>query len=255
MSLRKIIKSKFFGKVMFQSIFRRLFDIAIEGMNIGVGGRNIRESGEEYIIKNLLSKEINPVIFDVGAQGGEYVDSILHNNNKASIYAFEPCLRDFQTLEKHFVNQRIKLLNIAFGEKIGTETLYFPQNVSGLSSFFKDSSEKGLSEIVKMDTIDNFCRSNNIKYVTLLKLDTEGYELSCLKGSREMLQKIKYVQFEMSLGSRNARAYFKDIFDLLKDYKIYRILRDGLTEIKYPDKLSELLFTTNYFAIRKSSEI
>jgi hypothetical protein len=67
-----------------------------------------------------------------------------------------------------------------------------------------------------------------------------------------MLPFISTIQFEISVASRDSRTYFKDIFELLVDYKISRILKDGLDEVKSPDKLSELLFTTNFVAERKA---
>ena len=66
-----------------------------------------------------------------------------------------------------------------------------------------------------------------------------------------MLPNIKYIQFEFSISSRDSRTYFRDIFNFLSDYTIYRILKDGLFEIKSPEKITELLFTTNYLAVRK----
>ena len=107
------------------------------------------------------------------------------------------------------------------------------------------------SEEVKIQTIDDFCKLNNLKEITLLKLDVEGSELACLKGAEQMLPNIKYIQFEFSTASRDARVYFRDIFNFLSDYKIYRILKDGLCEITDPEKITELLFTTNYLAEKR----
>jgi len=251
--MKKIIKKIFFGKKAFQTFFRRLFDISIEGMNIGTGGRSINETGELFAIKYALSKETNPTVFDVGAQGGDYVKEIFNiTKGKAKIYAFEPCLRDYQILEKE-LGEKATIIKSALGDTEGKATLYYPDNVGGLSSLHKPHNGFNESEEVKIQTIDNFCKLNNIKNITLLKLDVEGNELACLKGAEHMLPTIKYIQFEFSTASRDARVYFRDIFNFLSDYKIYRILRDGLYEIRNPEKITELLFTTNYLAERKNT--
>lgn len=250
--MNKLIKKIFFGKKTFQIIFRRLFDVSIEGMNIGTGGRHLNENGELFATRYALSKEPTPIIFDVGAQGGDYIKELLKLTEiTAKIYAFEPCLEDYDVLKKIFGNN-VAVVRSALGDTEGETTLYHPNNVNGLSTLHKPFVGFIDSEKVKIQTIDNFCKLNDIKNITLLKLDVEGNELACLKGAKQMLPNIKYIQFEFSASSRDSRTYFRDIFNFLPDYKIYRILRDGLYEIKSPEKITELLFTTNYLAERKN---
>lgn len=251
MNLKGLIKKQLFGKKRYQSFFRRLFDISIEGLNIGVGGREIDKSGEFYAIKVTLQNESNPIVFDVGAQGGKYFEYALKINSSCEVYAFEPRSEDWKILNDNYSKPNIHLIQEALGEKPAKAKLYFDNEKSGLSSLLLQNGPNNQVEEIQVNTIDQFCLDNGIKFITLLKLDTEGYELSCLRGATKMLPKIKYIQFEMSIGSRNARVYFEDIFLFLKDYKIYRILRNGLVEIQETDRLSELLFTTNYLAIRK----
>lgn len=238
------------GKKAFQPLFRRLFDISIEGMNIGTGGRHPSENGELFAARYALSKETAPIVFDVGAQGGDYIEAILDTTKDAKIYAFEPCLKDYQILAERFAGTAT-IVQSALGDTDGEATLYYPEDVSGLSSLHKPSERFNRSEVVPIQTIDTFCKENSITNITLLKLDVEGNELACLKGAKEMLPNIKYIQFEMSTASRDSRTYFRDIFDFLPDYTIYRILRDGLYEVESPEKITELLFTTNYLAERK----
>ncbi len=237
---------------MLQAFFRRLFDISIEGMNIGTGGSSPHKNGELFTAKYALSKELTPIIFDVGAQGGDYIKEIFYfTKGKAKIYAFEPCLRDYKILEKE-LGEKVTIVKSALGDTEGETTLYYPHNGSGLSSLFKPHDGFNESEKVKIQTIDSFCTLNGIKNITLLKLDVEGNELACLRGAEQMLLNIKYIQFEFSVSSRDSRTYFRDIFNFLSDYKIYRVLKDGLYEIKNSEKITELLFTTNYLAERKS---
>lgn len=236
---------------MFQAIFRRLFDISIEGMNIGTGGRNLEENGEMFIIKHVLNNVRNPIIFDVGAQGGDHIKEIINLlKDEVKIYAFEPRLRDYQILEKE-LGDKATIIKSALGDIDGKAILYYQNNVSGLSSLYKPHDGFVESEEVKIQTIDSFCEANNITNITFLKLDVEGNELACLRGAKKMLPNIKYIQFEFSAPSRDSRTYFRDIFNFLSDYKIYRILKDGFYEIKKPEKITELLFTTNYLARRK----
>lgn len=252
--MKKLIKKMFFGKKAFQSIFRRLFDISIEGMNIGNGGHHFDKNGELFALKYVLSNETTPVIFDVGAQGGDYIKEILNlTKDRARVYAFEPSSRDYKILEKSLsISNRATVIKSALGDVEGDVTLYYSSDgVTGLSTLYKAHKGFDRSEKVKIQTIDKFCKLNDIKNITFLKLDVEGSELACFRGAKQMLPNIKYIQFEFSASSRDSRTYFKDIFNFLSDYTIYRLLRDGLYEIKSPEKITELLFTTNYLAERK----
>ncbi len=248
----KLVKYLFFGKKIFQPLFRKLFLVSLEGMNIGKGGSDMNENGEKFAIKYTLGNITNPIIFDVGAQGGNYSREVLSfTKGKAQIYAFEPNKKDYEKLREGLC-EWVHLINCALGDSIGRLTLFSPEHARGLSSFHRKEVGFTESEEVSVRTIDEFCQSGEIKEITLLKLDVEGHELICLKGAQKMLPNIKYIQFEISIASRDARVYFKDIYRFLSDYKIFRILRDGLVEIKDPDKLSEILFTTNYLAVRKN---
>lgn len=249
--LKRILKRAFFGKKASQPFFRKLFDLSLEGINIGSGGGNLMQNGEAFAIRHCLKNKDAPVVFDVGAQGGGYSQEVLRvSSGKAKVYAFEPDSKSYQALTAQ-LGHGVIVIKTALGETSGETILYSPPNTDGLSSLYRQNDRFSATEKVRVETIDEFCSKNNITRITLLKLDVEGHELACLRGAQAMLPHIDYIQFEMSIASRDARVYFKDIFELLSDFKIHRILKDGLAEIKCPEKIAELLFTTNYLAVRK----
>lgn len=246
------MKKPFFGRRAFQPLFRKLFLLSLEGLNIGKGGGSMSDNGETFAIRHALRNERNPVVFDVGAQGGDYLEEVLRvTAGRAEVYAFEPSKAPYEKLLADF-DGKAHIVNSALGAAAGKLNLMSPKNKSGLSSFHRKDSEFTESETVEVTTVDQFCKARGIKAIQLLKLDVEGHELACLRGAKDMLTNIKYIQFEMSIASRDAGVYFRDIFELLSDYKVFRILKDGLAEITSPDKMSEMLFTTNYLAERRS---
>ncbi|MFA6095229.1 MAG: FkbM family methyltransferase [Candidatus Paceibacterota bacterium] len=250
--MKQSLKRLIFGTRALQPFWKRLLDVSLAGLNIGTGGGSISDDGEAYTVRYVLSSEKDPIVFDVGAQGGEYTDEVLAAAlGRPSVFAFEPSLRDFRALEGLF-DDRVRLFNIAFGDSIERARLY-PNGAQGLSSLYMRAGSADEGEDVSIETIDSFCEKNGVEEITLLKLDVEGHEFACLRGARRMLPSIRFIQFEMSAASRDARVYFRDIFEYLADYRIYRILRDGLAEVESPDKFSELLYTTNYLAIRKEA--
>jgi hypothetical protein len=91
-----------------------------------------------------------------------------------------------------------------------------------------------------------------------MKIDTEGSEYEILKGARTMLSKnsIKIIQFEFNEMNVYSRVFFKDFVDLLKNYKLYRLMSHGLFPIKsYSPKLHEIFAFQNIVAINKSAKL
>ena len=137
--------------------------------------------------------------------------------------------------------------------------LYTDQEESGLASIYKRKLDHfGVfmenSEEIELSTIDIYCKRNGIDKIHFLKLDVEGHELSVLNGAKQMIANslIDYIQFEFGGCNIDSRTYFQDFYYFLKDnYKIYKILRDGLYEIKSYKESMEIFLTINYLAIRK----
>ena len=80
---------------------------------------------------------------------------------------------------------------------------------------------------VKVETIDNYCKKNNIKTINLLKIDTQGFEDKVLGGAKQMLNynRIEIIELELILGF----AYEKTLsfFDIEKYLNKYIYNNDG----------------------------
>lgn len=74
---------------------------------------------------------------------------------------------------------------------------YYPKYESFLdriaSCKVSDEQNKILLEI---KTAKDYIIENNIQYIDFVKIDTEGFELSVLKGFGDFLNKVKIIQFE-----------------------------------------------------------
>ena len=52
----------------------------------------------------------------------------------------------------------------------------------------------------KVKTIDDYCKTNNIKKINYMKIDTQGFEDKVLMGAEEMLgEKIDIIELELIL--------------------------------------------------------
>lgn len=252
------------GKKGFQEIFEKLNLFSLHGMNIG-GGVDPKSSGEKAVI-NLINEHFRRIesltIFDVGANVGNYtllLKEIL--GDKGVIHSFEPSHKTFDKLKINVKNQtRIHLHNFGLGISNTNTILYSDSDESGLASIYKRrldhfKIDMNQSEEIKIKTLDSFCIDQNIEHIHFLKLDVEGNELKVFEGASKMLNSggIDFIQFEFGGCNIDSKTYFQDFFYLLKDnYKIFRIVKDGLFQINQYKEMYEVFLTTNYLAKRNN---
>jgi len=258
--IRQYIINPLLGKKIFQPFFEKVHLLALQGMNFY--GVEIGEGGEKMVINyffNQLDENIQPVIFDIGANIGDYsraVNSIF--GQRAMLYSFEPSKETFAILTENLRNYKnIRLYNFGFGEDNKQAVLYSNKKGSGLASLYDRSLEyhgivMGEREDVAIRRLDDFCKENNIEHIHFLKMDVEGNELNILRGGERMIKSgnVDFIQFEFGGCNIDSRTFFKDFFDFLNPkYKIYRILKDGIRLIDSYKEEQEVFLTINYLAI------
>jgi FkbM family methyltransferase len=188
-------------------------------------------------IQRLIgSSTRSPIIFDVGANVGQTVDTLLALFPTANIHAFEPGRAAFESLTAtHSELRNVHLNNFALGSVSGTQP-FFANSVSTMSSFLPLGPD-GCGEItdrpeVNVSTIDAYCSEHGIQTIDVLKSDTQGFELEVLKGSQRMLneRRIRLIYLEINFSKmyenlpRMDKIYGFLIdhgFDLYAFYQIY----------------------------------
>ena len=253
----------FAGKTQFQTVFFNLYKLSLHGMNFNKGG-DVYISGEasalNFIKRKIARKDM--IVFDVGANVGEYSEFLLSElGPNTEIFCIEPMPKSFEVLQQTFSNNdNVKPFNIGFSESLSTAPMYSTNESSTMASLH----DRQLNHIgikmekfseVELEPIDYFCRTHNIDRIDFLKLDVEGHEFSALSGAQEFLanKKIKFIQFEMGGTSIDAKIFFRDFWFLLNDnYKIYRILQNGLYEITEYKENCEIFQNMNYLAELKT---
>ena len=254
-----------------QRLWSRLHTITIFGMNYGGGGL-IESSGEVWVLSEIVSKACqgidSPVLFDVGANVGDYSLLLRDHLPVARIYAFEPAGSVYRELaariSKAGADRQIKPHHLGFSESEKLVELYSytveGQDASVLSSIDQRLPTQVLdvrtehSELVQVQTIDGFCQTQGIDRIDFLKLDVEGHELSVLHGAQRMLEagSISMIQFEFGPANIYSRTYFYDFWSLLSPmYDIFRIVPRGIAPVNYYGEHLEIFLTTNYLALKK----
>lgn len=153
--------------------------------------------GHDMEIKSFYERLIktsgnNITFFDVGANYGTH--SILFLSQGIQTVTFEPnpeCRPMFEAmLQANGLTARLE--NFAVGETHSHANLVFPKNDTWNGSIESDFQEKlpdhgDLKTIdVEIIRLDDFTAQQNI-YPSLIKIDTEGFELNVLRGAQATL--------------------------------------------------------------------
>lgn len=238
--------------------FRGLNYLSLRAMNYGAAN-SPKDSGEEWLLRLInRSRDKQVVIFDVGANVGQYAQlavEIFANN--AVIHSFEPAGATFKRVNAKFEGvSNVKVKKLALGKEAGNSKIYFDAESSVTASLTDDGLKHKYEEIIEVSTIDLYCKTQKISIIDLLKIDTEGYELFVLEGAREMLSgsSIEVIQFEFGGMQIKNRHFLADFFSILSDYNLFLLAQNGLVPIKY-SLSAEIFITTNYVAIRKDSNL
>ncbi|MEG4232671.1 FkbM family methyltransferase [Microcoleus sp. Pol11C3] len=192
--------------------------------------------GEVQVIKNIINKGY--VVFDVGANVGDWTAKVLSQGHDVEVHLFEPVPHVYKKLIQNLDKQLI-FNNLGVGQKEEVKTFYYYEANPLLSTFYRrvDVEKQGWlnppKEItVLTTTIDNYCQRYGIKRINFLKIDVEGGELDVLDGAKYFLEsgRIDYLQFEYGGTYIDSKTTLKEAFEYLQKfrYSIFKILPDRL---------------------------
>ena len=181
---------------------------------------------------------------DVGSNVGTFIEFINKNiEGKLKFHSFEPIAELCKIQEKYFLNLDIAINNIGIGSTPG-KSIFYTNSVSSQSSFVeKENSNIGRvikKEEVLVNSIDNYCEENNIEFIDILKIDTEGTDYDALLSAKNMFQNkaINLVKIEITNEPEN----FTNIFSFFQNYN-YELL--GFCNQKFSN--NRVLFVDAYF--------
>jgi FkbM family methyltransferase len=250
-------------KKTLQNPWQKLYLLSVTGMNYGSANMmGLRSTGEQKTIAYIEQKTRSIetfVFFDVGANEGGYSRLLASSfkNRDIRIFAFEPSHISFANLRYQVQDSPvIRIFNIGFGERDEEANIYANYKGSGAASLYKEGfynyrANENIVEAISLKTLDGFCSEQGIEKIDFLKIDVEGHELFVLQGGLNMLgsKKIRFIQFEFGPFHVYSKTFFKDFWDLLSpDYTIYRIVSNGLYEIKVYTENLEIFRTANFLA-------
>jgi FkbM family methyltransferase len=144
-------------------------------------------------------------MFDVGANVGQTALSMKKRWPNARIVCFEPTGATFKKLQENIRPLlQVEAHNIALGNAPGVVDLFTYENTL-INSLLPDAQTvtrfeaAAKKETCTVRTLDEVLRTEKIRRINLLKIDTEGYDLPILEGAANSLQEglvdFIYVEF------------------------------------------------------------
>lgn len=205
------------------------------------GPNNSRLNGELLVQQCVLEHARKAIVFDVGANIGEWTLSLLNQSRAGghrnlAVYAFEPCAATRTTLSdqlaSHPDHARVTVHPLGMSFEPSTAILHVVGDGVGINSLHRpDDVLIDRTEQVEVTTLDEFSRQQGLTHISFVKIDTEGHDAFVLRGGRRLLEDeaIDVVQFEYNHRWILARTYLRDVFELLPPaYRLGKVTREGI---------------------------
>ncbi len=216
---------------------------------------DIHTNGELRLMQTILPQ--CAIVFDVGANVGDWTALALEISPRLQIHCFEPSAATFQRLQAQV---GAVCNNFGLSSTPGEMTLWVFADGAGTNSLYKRRgledgwglAEQQQAETVRLDTLDAYCQRAGVQVIDLMKVDVEGHELEVFKGAAGMLAqgKIKCIQFEYGGCNIDSRVLLKDLFDFLVPYgyAFYKIFPRELRRVRRYDQRLENFQYQNWVA-------
>lgn len=160
--------------------------------------------GYEFPTIKIFMKIIRnkSTFIDVGANIGYYSLIAAKVNPEIKVWAFEPMPSAFLFLKENIslnkMSDNITPVELAVAADKGEaeffvtknpKALYLDHHIGGSSTTARAKDEYSKTINVKLESLDNFVKDNQIKKVDLMKLDTEATEDQVLAGSSHIIER------------------------------------------------------------------
>ena len=176
----------------------------------------------KLLIKNIKEGDI---VIDVGANIGYYTLLFAKKvGENGKVYAFEPDPVSFAILEKNIKDNKfrnVEAFNIALSDKRESLPLFISSENLGDHRLYDDHKIKRKKTTVKTNTLDVFFTGKEFEKnkVSLIKIDTQGYESFVIKGAQELIKNQKPTLFfeYWVYGYKQSRGNYKDMITFLEE--------------------------------------
>lgn len=230
-----------------------------------INNSNFETNGEKKFLYSFLNNAVSNeklIVFDVGANVGDYTKILVNHAKKKKIeletHLFEPTKSCFEILKNKFKKEQHIFLNqFGLSNQKDKKTLYYDRETSGLASLYKRNLDfynttLELQEEITLQRLDHYIKENGIVHIHLLKIDIEGHELFALEGLGKYLDIgfIDFIQFEYGGANLDSKTSLLELYTLFQNhgFMVARMMKKGLKIMPYSPSMENFQYA-NYVAI------
>ncbi len=218
-------------------------------------------SGEQRFLERFLARTPGAVVLDVGANAGQFAELARELGPHAVIHCFEPHPVAFAALAAQAESLGITAHPLALSDA-GGEIEFFDyadepgsQHASVYREVIEGVHQRPAASLrVPCTTLDEVAATLGLARLDLLKIDTEGHELAVLQGAQGLLRRgaIDVIQFEFNEMNAVAGVFMRQFFEILADYRLFRLLPEGAIALeRYDPRSMEIFAYQNIAGIRR----
>jgi len=213
-------------------------------------GYDVERNGESALLAQAVEGSA-PVLFDVGANVGDWTAMARRRWSGAVVHAFELNPATATQLTARFAGQSgIAVHSFGLSATSGEVNFFAYAGEASVLSGLRVPLHSHVPHRVERAEVrsgDQVCRELKLERVDFLKVDAEGADFEVLSGFNEMLSlgRVLAIQFEHEGG-----RYLRDFYDLLKP-KGYVIgkLYANYVDFREHDAAMEHFLGPNYVAL------
>ena len=219
-NIKLIFKKRFI--YLFNSIYKERIFKGINNTSLDELQDNRSFEPELLLLDRFISK--GDIVFDIGANIGEYTFVFEKLAGAENVYAFEPILKLFSNLKKVFL--KVNVFELALTKKNVVSSEFKIPNIGNstydtrgkLDLSIVEPGETNYSLVkVSCDSIDNFVENNELKRIHFIKIDVEGHEFDVIKGGKNAIDKFRPVLL-VEIEQRHHDYDISEIFNYLSPY-------------------------------------
>ncbi|MFN5417919.1 MAG: FkbM family methyltransferase [Flavobacteriia bacterium] len=263
-------------KIVFEDLQFYLFSKFDDGIvdTLYFKDRTYSEVNELRLFKAFSKK--SQTVLDIGANTGIFTIVSKMSNPNISIHSFEPypinSKRLLKNLEINKLNTEVTVAKVALGAKSDTISFAVPEkdqvcdalsaDVEFTNKFYRKWINFKTIEVPQV-SLDEYCSSEKIAAIDLIKIDVENYELEVFKGARKTLEKYSPLILVEIFVDDEKIAFYENYLKPL-GYTCFVILNDGIVNldgemIVNPDCRNFILtkkkITKKYLSFKNMDEI
>jgi FkbM family methyltransferase len=213
-------------------------------------------NGEAWLLQQLSGLQVG-IVFDVGANVGDWARLARRSMPLASIHAFELSDSIRSTLRERVSDLRVEVAEAALADHDGDVQHKDFGGCSGLNTIVTATTHHDWrSPTVKHARVmrgDAYCRAAGVDRIDLLKVDVEGFEGAVLQGFGEMLSPdhVRCIQFEYGYGNGDTHWLMKDFAHFLaqRGYVVGKLWHDGVAFTPFEYSWNDFESGPNYVAV------